>query len=251
MKKTKKQNDTPGFEFSHICKICKEEIFPFQTLSEDEFITSIIKNIDFFSRFSSRFSSLFFCLVFRLVFVSFSSRLRLVFPLVFHLASQLLAEKGIDCEKEGQLTHEVDGAVFRIKSCLAEAKAQLEPVKNSSRPLSHIASHKSTSSRPPLPSYVGTRSARSRANSPRKEERLHRYSRNPDSRRTSSLRSGTNRSQSKDGSYVSRSSSQRSSRSSSSRSKERRKKERRKYIFNNFILRGVHNCQDGHPTARN
>ena len=27
---------------SHICKICREEIFPFQKLSENEFLTSII-----------------------------------------------------------------------------------------------------------------------------------------------------------------------------------------------------------------
>ena len=45
--KMKKINDTPGLELSHICKICKEEIFPFQCLSEDEFLTSIIKNIDY------------------------------------------------------------------------------------------------------------------------------------------------------------------------------------------------------------
>ena len=32
---------------SHICKICREEIFSFQKLSENEFVTSIIKNIDY------------------------------------------------------------------------------------------------------------------------------------------------------------------------------------------------------------
>ena len=34
-------------KLSHVCKICREEIFPFQKLSENEFLTSIIKNIDY------------------------------------------------------------------------------------------------------------------------------------------------------------------------------------------------------------
>ena len=30
----------------YYCKVCREEIFPFQTLSNDQFFTSIIKNVD-------------------------------------------------------------------------------------------------------------------------------------------------------------------------------------------------------------
>ena len=31
----------------HLCKICKEESIPFQKVSDEEFLTSIIKNIEF------------------------------------------------------------------------------------------------------------------------------------------------------------------------------------------------------------
>ena len=31
---------------THFCKICKDEIFAFQTLSDEQYITSIVKNID-------------------------------------------------------------------------------------------------------------------------------------------------------------------------------------------------------------
>ena len=31
----------------HFCKICKEDSLPFQKLSDEEFITSIIKNIEY------------------------------------------------------------------------------------------------------------------------------------------------------------------------------------------------------------
>ena len=31
---------------THFCKICREEIFPFQALSNDEYVTSIVKNIN-------------------------------------------------------------------------------------------------------------------------------------------------------------------------------------------------------------
>ena len=34
-------------KMTHFCKICKEDFFPFQKISDEEFITSIIKNIDF------------------------------------------------------------------------------------------------------------------------------------------------------------------------------------------------------------
>ena len=37
----------------HFCKICKESCIPFQKLSEEEFLTSIIKNIECF-RFISQ-----------------------------------------------------------------------------------------------------------------------------------------------------------------------------------------------------
>ena len=31
----------------HLCKICKEECFPFQKISDEEFLTSIIKDIEY------------------------------------------------------------------------------------------------------------------------------------------------------------------------------------------------------------
>ena len=34
-------------KMTHFCKICKEDFIPFQKLSDEEFITSIIKNIDY------------------------------------------------------------------------------------------------------------------------------------------------------------------------------------------------------------
>ena len=34
-------------KITHFCKICKEDCFPFQKLSEEEFLTSIIKNIEY------------------------------------------------------------------------------------------------------------------------------------------------------------------------------------------------------------
>ena len=43
----KKIEDTPGENLVHYCKVCKEENIPFQSLSENEFLTSIIKDIDY------------------------------------------------------------------------------------------------------------------------------------------------------------------------------------------------------------
>ena len=34
-------------KITHFCKICKADCFPFQKLSEEEFLTSIIKNIEY------------------------------------------------------------------------------------------------------------------------------------------------------------------------------------------------------------
>ena len=61
MKKTLKLPQAEREKMIHFCKICKEDSLPFQKLSDEEFITSIIKNIEYKEDLNLRTFTKYFC----------------------------------------------------------------------------------------------------------------------------------------------------------------------------------------------